>query len=85
MKRFIATALLGLAGIALASAADQRDVRRIEEKYSSIRPAAADLTLYELNWAPTFQVAKEQAAREQRPIFLIVVTNSFGDVCSGHC
>jgi hypothetical protein len=31
------------------------------------------------------KAAKEKAAREERPIFLVVVTNSFGDLYSGHC
>jgi hypothetical protein len=55
------------------------------EKFQSVRPPAADLALYQLDWMPTLKAAREKAAREGRPILLVVVTNSFGDLFSGHC
>ncbi len=70
---------------AAAHAAELRDVQEVLEKYQSARPQARDLTIYQLDWAPTFQEAKERAGREQRPIFLIVVTNSYGNIYTGHC
>jgi hypothetical protein len=79
------TALLALAGVAHVHGADQGDVKRIQEKFQSIRPQEADLALYQLDWMPTLKSARERAAREDRPIFLVVVTNSFGDLYSGHC
>jgi hypothetical protein len=78
-------ALLALACLARAHAADQSDVKSILEKFQSVRPPAADLALYQLDWMPTLKAAREKAAREERPIFLVVVTNSFGDLYSGHC
>ena len=65
--------------------ADQRDVQSILDKFQSVRPEAADLAIYELDWAPTLKAAREKAGREKRPILLIVVTNSFGNMQSGHC
>lgn len=73
-------------GCAMAAwGADRLETRRVLDEFDSVRPRAADLAFYQLDWAPTLKAAKEQAAREKRPILLIVVTNSFGDVCSGHC
>ena len=64
---------------------DQSDLKSVLDKFQSARPQEADLALYQLDWMPTLKAAKERAAKEQRPIFLVVVTNSFGDMYSGHC
>jgi hypothetical protein len=76
---------LAMAGVARAHASDQGDVKSVLDKFHSVRPQAADLSLYQLDWMPTLKAAKEKAAKEKRPIFLVVVTNSFGDLYSGHC
>lgn len=57
----------------------------IQEKYRALRPRPEELGIYQLDWAPNLKEAQERAAREGRPIFLIVVTNSYGDMFSGHC
>ncbi len=59
--------------------------REILEKFQSIFPDDEDLAVYGLDWAPTLKVAKARAAMEHRPIFLIFVTNSFGNIYTGHC
>lgn len=61
------------------------DVKKVYEKYRAALPAPEDLTVYSLDWVPTFDEAKQKAAREGRPILLIVVTNSYGNLYSGHC
>jgi hypothetical protein len=68
-----------------AHGAGRREVQNVLDKFASVRPQAADLAIYQLDWVPTLKAAKEKAAKEGRPIFLVVVTNSFGDLCSGHC
>jgi len=73
---------LGMVAAVAAQAADRREVI---EKFEQVRPTAEDLAIYQLDWLPTLKEAREKAAREDRPIFLVVVTNSFGDVCTGHC
>ena len=78
-------ALLALACVAGAHGADRNDVKSVLDNFHSVRPQAADLALYQLDWMPTLKAAKKKAARERRPIFLVVVTNSFGDLYSGHC
>jgi hypothetical protein len=78
-------AILATAFVAGAHGADQSDVKSILDKFQSVRPQAADLALYQLDWMPNLKEARERAAKEERPIFLVVVTNSFGDLFSGHC
>jgi hypothetical protein len=78
-------AILALAGAVSARSADSSDVKSVLEKFESVRPHAADLGLYQLDWMPSLKAAKERAATEERPIFLVVVTNSFGDLYTGHC
>ena len=60
-------------------------VRAVIEKFQAIRPHEKDLGVYGLDWAPTLEEAKARAAKEHRPIFLIFVTNSFGNIYTGHC
>jgi hypothetical protein len=60
-------------------------VRAVIEKFQAIRPDENDLAVYGLDWAPTLNEAKARAAKEHRPIFLVVVTNSFGNIYTGHC
>ena len=71
-------------GVSVQSA-DSSDVKGVLEKFESVRPQAAELVLYQLDWMPSLKAAKEKAAREERPILLVVVTNSFGDLYTGHC
>jgi hypothetical protein len=78
-------AILAMARVAGTHGADRSDVTSVLAKFQSVRPQAADLALYQLDWLPTLKAAKERAAKQQRPIFLVVVTNSFGDLYSGHC
>jgi hypothetical protein len=71
-------------GLPHAQAPD-RDVRTTLDKYRLLRPADKDLAIFQLDWVPTLKGATERAARERRPILLLVVTNSYGDLFTGHC
>ena len=62
-----------------------QDAERILEKYREVRPAEADLDVYTIDWAPGLKEARERAAKERRPVLLVVVTNSYGNLYSGHC
>jgi hypothetical protein len=68
-----------------AEPAPQADRQQILDKYQAARPAANALAIYQLDWLPTLKAAKEQAAREGRPILLMVVTNTYGNLYTGHC
>ena len=61
------------------------DVQNILDQYRRFRPADKDLAIFQLDWVPTLKEAKERAAKEQRPILLLVVTNSYGNLFTGHC
>jgi hypothetical protein len=61
------------------------DVQDILDTYRRLRPADQDLAIFQLDWVPTLQEATHRAARERRPILLLVVTNSYGNLFTGHC
>jgi hypothetical protein len=83
--KVLIAAILAMAWVAGSHAAEQSDVQSVLDKFQAVRPQAENLALYQLDWMPTLKAAREKAAREKRPIFLVVVTNSFGDLHSGHC
>jgi hypothetical protein len=83
--KILTAVVLALSGAADVRSAEPGDVKSVLERFQSVRPTEADLALYQLDWTPTLKAAKEKAAKEERPIFLVVVTNSFGDLFSGHC
>ena len=60
-------------------------VKKVLEKFRAVRPGARELRLFELDWAPTLAAAQKRAAREGRPVLLLVVRNSEGNLRSGHC
>ena len=69
----------------LQAQAPDGDVQKILDKYRLFHPADKDLTIFQLDWVPTLKEARERAAKEQRPILLLVVTNSYGNLFTGHC
>jgi hypothetical protein len=61
------------------------EIDRILEKFDGVRPRDKDLAVFQLDWVQTLKEAKKKAADEKRPVFLLVVTNSFGNLHTGHC
>ena len=61
------------------------DAKRILARYQAIRPAAKDLGMYRLDWADSLDEALKRAAKENRPVCLIVIHAKYGDIASGHC
>ena len=83
MKRFaIIFSSLLLAGFA---AAEDTNAKRILARYQSLRPAAKDLGMYRLDWADSLDIALKHAAKEKRPVCLIIIHAKYGDIASGHC
>ena len=80
----LVTAALWATSLLHAQAPDG-DVRTILDRYRRFRPADKDLAIFQLDWVPTLKEAKGRAAKERRPILLLVVTNSYGNLFSGHC
>jgi len=85
MIRTLLMALLALTSMARAESSDLRAVQDVLEKYRSVRPVERELPMYSLDWASTLEEARAKAAREQRPIFFLIVTNSYGNIYTGHC
>jgi hypothetical protein len=81
---FFLIAAVGATGLLQAPAPDG-DVQHILDRHRSFRPADKDLAIFQLDWVPTLKEARERAAKQQRPILLLVVTNSYGILFTGHC
>src|SRR5262249_24067628 len=79
-RKILIAVVLAVACVAGAPGAGPGDVKSVLDKFQSVRPQEEDLALYQLDWVPTLKAAREKAAREERPIFLVLVTNSFGDL-----
>jgi len=71
-----------LAGFAVA---ENPAAKRILAGYQALRPAARDLAMYRLDWAESLDVALKRAARENRPVCLVIIFAKYGDMASGHC
>ena len=89
-KRNIASCMLPLLAILGTITAREPNsvndqVAKVLDRFQAARPQAKDLAIYRLDWVPSLQEAKAKAAKEKRPIFLVVVTNSYGNMRSGHC
>ena len=65
--------------------AEDAGVKRILARYQAIRPAAKDLGMYRLDWANSLDEALTRAAKENRPVCLIIIHAKYGDIASGHC
>jgi hypothetical protein len=67
------------------AAAPNAEVQKVLERFRSAHPSDKDLAVFQLDWVPALKTAREKAAKEQRPILLLVVTNSYGNLYTGHC
>lgn len=87
MLRKTAILLVAVLGAAwpLRAEGPGAEVEKILERHQSLRPDDNDLAIYRLDWVSSLKEAQEKAAKEERPILLVVVTNSYGNVFTGHC
>ena len=74
--------LFFLAGFALA---EDSAAKRILAGHQALRPAVKDLAMYRLDWAASLDDALKRAAKESRPVYLIIIHAKYGDIRSGHC
>ena len=77
--------LVGILTMTNALLAQNAAVRRVVARYNAVRPGAKDLALYRLDWVDSLQEALQRAARENRPVCLIIIHAQYGDILSGHC
>ena len=82
--RTIVCCLTALVVSSIALAQDE-NVSRVLAKFDRIRPSERDLAMYRLDWADSLSDAQKRAAREGRPIVLIIIHAKYGDILSGHC
>lgn len=84
MTRLLAVlVLLWLNGFNLC--AQSREAQSVLERFQAFRPDAESLAMYQLDWASSFEEAQERAAKERRPILLVIIHAKYGDLSSGHC
>ena len=80
--RLVLSSLVFLVGFVFA---EDSSAKRILAGYQALRPAAKDLAMYRLDWEDSLEIALKRAARESRPVCLIIIHARYGDITSGHC
>ena len=81
----IGSVLLLMFTVIVVADPPSREAEVILDKFELIRPQERDLSLFKLDWEKTLKSALARAAREDRPVLLILVRNSNGDIFQGHC
>ena len=84
MKTFFSSLVLILLAASFAPVQDSA-VKSVLDRYTDFRPAAKDLAMYQIDWAPSLEEAQKRARREKRPVFLVIIHAQYGDLTSGHC
>ena len=84
MTRILGILIWLLLATPLALAQDSA-VQSVLDRYADFRPAAKDLAMYQIDWAPSLAEAQKRARREKRPVFLVIIHAQYGDLTSGHC
>ena len=84
MKITISSLAIILLAATLAPAQDNK-VQSVLDRYADFRPAAKDLAMYQIDWAPSLAEAQKRALQEKRPVFLVIIHAQYGDLTSGHC
>ena len=79
-------AALAFALAAATSAYAQSDeAKHALADFKSLRPTDDDLVMYRLDWAASFKAGQERAAKEKKPLFVIVIHARYGECFTGHC
>lgn len=81
-------AILGAGALLLSASfctAQNAQAKDIFSRYGDLRPSELELAMYQLDWAESLEVALERAAKESRPVLLIIIHAQYGDIFSGHC
>ena len=84
MKTFFSSLTVLLLATTFAPAQDSK-VKSVLDRYTDFRPAAKELAMYQIDWAPSLAEAQKRALREKRPVFLVIIHAQYGDLTSGHC
>jgi hypothetical protein len=68
-------ALLVLAASAIPAGAQDNTARQILSRFSDAKPDARRLAFYSLDWAMSLDEARARAAKESRPVLVVLNTN----------
>ena len=71
--------------LSLAASAEDQAAKRAMARYRELRPSDDDLVMYRLDWEPDYDAALRRAAKEKRPLFVVVIYAKYGELYSGHC
>ena len=71
--------------LSLVASAEDQAARKALARYSELRPSDEDLVMYRLDWEPDYDAALRRAAKENRPVFVVVIYAKYGQLYSGHC
>lgn len=83
MSRTVLFALLPLLGLpALAQSTAAADTLA---RFAQLRPGDDALAMYRLDWAGSLDDALKTAAKDKRPVLLVVIHAKYGDMITGHC
>lgn len=85
MARLLIGSFLFVCSLSVTAAAQDESAKRILDKARSLRPGEKELHLFQLDWASSFKEASRRAAKEKRPVFLVVNYAQYGDLKRGHC
>ncbi len=71
--------------LSIAASAEDQAVKKALARYRDLRPSDEDLVMYRLDWEPDYDAALRRAAKEKRPVFVVVIYAKYGELYSGHC
>ncbi|MCE9584616.1 MAG: hypothetical protein K8T20_19165, partial [Planctomycetes bacterium] len=71
--------------LSLPAAAQSSEAQKALARFTELRPGDDDLAMYRLDWAPGLEEAQKRAAKEKRPVLLVVIHAKYGDMVTGHC
>lgn len=81
MKRTLMLALI----LSAPAVAQNAEAKKALDRFTELRPGDDDLAMYRLDWAAELGEAQKRAAKEKRPVLLIVIHAKYGDMITGHC
>ncbi len=65
--------------------AQDAPAQEVLKRAEALRPGEEDFAMYRLDWADSLDAALARAAKENRPVALVIIHAKYGDLRSGHC
>ncbi len=77
--------LLAVLLLSIVASAEDPAVKKALARYGELRPSDDDLVMYRLDWESDYDAALRRAAKEKKPVFVVVIYAKYGELYSGHC